>query len=277
MSGAPDIPSLIAAEAARQNMDPAGPRGIWRAEGSPGLSAVSPKGARGPMQLMPGTARDMGVDPTDLQDNIRGGVRYYGQQSAAFRNPVLAAAAYNAGPGNVHKYGGVPPFAETQAYVKKATGMGAPASDGIFEDAPAQSAAAPVADDGIFADAPASDPAASPAAAPPAPATIKVQDGKIVFGDTGQPVPDAQAKTIMALHKGGLLKTDAAQGSANFPFVQRDPSDTFKPGQFYISAGPQGQLVQTPGTPNPDSGFTPGVGAGLGHRCADQRPPGCGL
>ncbi|WP_374453823.1 lytic transglycosylase domain-containing protein [Phenylobacterium sp.] len=87
-------------------------------------SAVSPKGARGPMQLMPGTADELGVNIDDPYDNIRGGVRYLKQQFDAFGGDErLALAAYNAGPGAVQKHGGVPPYPETQAYVEALAGQ----------------------------------------------------------------------------------------------------------------------------------------------------------
>ena len=85
----------------------------WRAQ------ARSPKGAIGLAQLMPGTARDLGVDPRDPHGNLAGGARYLRQQLDRFGGDVEhALAAYNAGPGRVLRAGGIPPIAETQSYVR---------------------------------------------------------------------------------------------------------------------------------------------------------------
>lgn len=83
--------------------------------------AESSKGARGLMQLMPITAREMGVkDPFDHEENLRGGIQYLGRLSKRFNHNIkLTLAAYNAGPGNVVKYSGIPPFPETKDYVEK--------------------------------------------------------------------------------------------------------------------------------------------------------------
>lgn len=80
--------------------------------------AVSPDGAQGLMQLMPRTARMLGVaDPFDPRANVEGGVAYLRRLADEF-GTVLALAAYNAGPGAVREYGGVPPFPETRGYVR---------------------------------------------------------------------------------------------------------------------------------------------------------------
>lgn len=96
-------------------------RAIIHAESAFNPRALSIKGAQGLMQLMPATAGDMGVSNAfDAEQNIRGGARYLGLLLKTFGgNEKLAAAAYNAGPAAVQKYGGVPPYAETQVYVQR--------------------------------------------------------------------------------------------------------------------------------------------------------------
>ncbi|WP_432506840.1 transglycosylase SLT domain-containing protein [Kineococcus arenarius] len=81
--------------------------------------AKSPAGAIGLMQFMPGTARDVGIDPTDPMQAIDGAGKLLASHLKTFGSLEKALAAYNAGPGNVRKYGGIPPFTETQNYVKK--------------------------------------------------------------------------------------------------------------------------------------------------------------
>jgi soluble lytic murein transglycosylase-like protein len=96
-------------------------RAIIHAESAFNPHAMSLKGAQGLMQLMPGTASNMGVlDAFDPAQNIRGGARYLGLLMKNFNGDVrLAAAAYNAGPSAVQHYNGVPPYAETQVYVQR--------------------------------------------------------------------------------------------------------------------------------------------------------------
>lgn len=84
--------------------------------------AVSHKGATGLAQLMPGTARTLGVDLNDPKQNLEGGARYLRMMYDKFGSWRLALAAYNAGPGAVEKHGGIPPYAETKNYVKAILG-----------------------------------------------------------------------------------------------------------------------------------------------------------
>ena len=114
----------IDAAAAKYHVDPALLRGLIRQESNFNANAQSPAGARGLTQLMPGTAAALGVDPSVPAQAIEGGAKYLRQQLDRFGNdPAKALAAYNAGPGAVQRYGGVPPYAETQNYVRKVHGL----------------------------------------------------------------------------------------------------------------------------------------------------------
>lgn len=94
-------------------------RALVEAESSYNPTAVSPKGAYGLGQLMPDTARGLGVDPRDPSQNLDGAARYLLAQLATFKDIDLALAAYNAGPHRVVEYSGVPPFAETRDYIAR--------------------------------------------------------------------------------------------------------------------------------------------------------------
>ncbi|MBR1396598.1 MAG: lytic transglycosylase domain-containing protein [Selenomonadaceae bacterium] len=109
---------MLEAAAAKYNVDPRLVRAVAIAESDLNQSSISSRGAIGVMQLMPETARSLGVDPYDVQQNIDGGTRYLKQLLDSFNGDVQKAiAAYNAGSGTVRRYGGVPPYAETQRYV----------------------------------------------------------------------------------------------------------------------------------------------------------------
>lgn len=119
--GYADVREIIRVEAEKQGIDPLFVECIVRQESNFDPNATSYVGAMGLMQLMPETAADLGVeDPYDPAQNVAGGVRYIADLLAAYGGDhQMALAAYNAGPGNVEHYGGIPPFEETQNYVAR--------------------------------------------------------------------------------------------------------------------------------------------------------------
>jgi soluble lytic murein transglycosylase-like protein len=124
---APVVPAAYAAKvqelAARFDLSPALIEAVVWQESRWRANAVSPVGARGLAQLMPGTARDLGVDPDDPLANLEGGARYLREQLDRFGGDVeKALAAYNAGPGRVAAANGIPAIRETQNYVVSVMG-----------------------------------------------------------------------------------------------------------------------------------------------------------
>ncbi len=122
--GGAQYESLIERAATRHGLDPAILHGLIQQESGFDPSSTSSAGAAGLTQLMPGTAASLGVaNPLDPAESIEGGARYLSQLMAQFGgNTTDALAAYNAGPGAVQRYGGVPPYAETESYVSKVLG-----------------------------------------------------------------------------------------------------------------------------------------------------------
>lgn len=114
-----DIQNLIVQTAAQLGVDPNEALALARTESNFNPNAISSAGAIGAFQLMPETAKGLGVNPNNLEENIRGGLTYYKQQRDRFGSPDLAYAAYNAGPGRITQYGGIPPFPETQGGVSR--------------------------------------------------------------------------------------------------------------------------------------------------------------
>ncbi|MBR1806563.1 MAG: transglycosylase SLT domain-containing protein [Selenomonadaceae bacterium] len=118
------VEDLIMQTAVEQGVDPQLVRAIATAESNMNQDEISPVGAIGVMQLMPETAQALGVNPYDVNENVLGGTIYLKQMLDTFDGNVeLAVAAYNAGPNAVKRYGGIPPYVETQNYVGRVMDM----------------------------------------------------------------------------------------------------------------------------------------------------------
>ena len=126
-----DARAILAAEARNQGLDVGLLEAVAWQESRGRMNAVSPKGARGMMQLMPATAAELGVRSDDLAGNIRGGALYLRRQLDRFGSVPLALAAYNAGPGAVARYRGIPPYLETRSYVANILARWRPVSPAV--------------------------------------------------------------------------------------------------------------------------------------------------
>lgn len=117
----PDLNQIVEKAAKENQLDSDFIHALILAESQGKTTAVSPKGAQGLMQLMPGTAAQLGVKNSfDANENVAAGTKYIRELLARYNNdPVRALAAYNAGAGRVQQYNGVPPYRETRAYVAK--------------------------------------------------------------------------------------------------------------------------------------------------------------
>jgi hypothetical protein len=117
LSGVP-YADLFTRAGSRHGVDPALLAAVAQQESGFNAAAVSPAGAQGLMQFMPATARGLGVDPFDPASAVDGAARYLADLTEQFGSTELGLAAYNAGPGTVRRYGGIPPYPETQDYVR---------------------------------------------------------------------------------------------------------------------------------------------------------------
>lgn len=117
-----DPQALVTKAAESQGIDSDFVRSVAKIESDFRQSSISRKGATGLMQIMPATAKELGINAAEADENALGGAKYLRSLLVRYHfNSALTLAAYNAGPGAVQKFGGVPPFGETRAYVVKVT------------------------------------------------------------------------------------------------------------------------------------------------------------
>lgn len=113
------LDKMIRTKSARYGVSEDLIRAVIKTESNGQKDAVSSAGAIGLMQIMPGTAKQLGVNPYNPEENIDGGVKYLKKMAGEFHSLDEVLAAYNAGPGAVKKYGGIPPYNETKNYIKQ--------------------------------------------------------------------------------------------------------------------------------------------------------------
>jgi hypothetical protein len=246
-----DHEAFTRAAAARIGVRPELAMAVRKQESRGNQGAVSPKGALGQFQLMPGTAADLGVNPSDPYDNVIGGLTYLKRQIDDFGGDErLGLAAYNAGPEAVRKHGGVPPFKETQEYVASILGDHDQASpditnvpdeelEAIARGAPPEAEAEPdkLPDFGIKI-------------VPSGGTAMKTSDGRFVDAEEGNPLTSDQGAWYERQIKAGkadsakMRADDVRWGSKDYPLAQRDPRDLPKPGDWYLTPG--GELKQVP-------------------------------
>lgn len=269
-----DADAYARSEAVRQGVDPELViRLAGRESGRDPATRPSRKGAIGYMQLMPSTAKDLGVDPNNPEQNIRGGVTYLKQQLDEFKDPKLALAAYNAGPQAVRDAGGVPNIKETRDYVSAITGEELPSADlagmlGVTADAPAKPSANQEALIQNLTD-PSGGKAQADSAQAKAQTNVAVKGGKAFAKDTGEALPEAQSKTVQTLYDGGLFdpKNGLVYGR---PVVYIKPINTSDlitgatpdyptdPGTFFVE--PNGTLGMVPLDKSKPSLYRAGAG-----------------
>ena|GEM_PF-3908885 len=259
------------------------------------VDAVSKKGAIGLGQLMPGTARDLRVNPRDPVQNLYGSARYLRGLWDEFRDWRLALAAYNAGRGTVRRFGGIPPYAETQAHVRKVMGVyearvarqgrGVVTAaayrppvrvGGAVLSAPPLSAGVPLPVKGLGGAVPASRPAVRPAvvAARPAVAGSRAEVPQAQRPSPpavrAQPVRQVSAVTPPAPAAIAVLATPTVPAASSSPAPQKAtlPADGMQVIRVTRSGTAGGMSVyrSTPGTPTPSDALpTPEEGSNASH------------